>query len=81
VLQVQTIELPHDHQIGVRHRKRQVVDAAAVDAQSFRLLADRQIVCAVDRRLALSNLALLSAPSEKSFSSVSSPILACKVST
>jgi len=30
VLQVQTIEPPHDHEIGVRHRPRQVVDAAAV---------------------------------------------------
>jgi hypothetical protein len=49
------IEPPHDHEIGVRHRRRQVVDAAAADAQSFRLLADRQMVCAVDDRRALSN--------------------------
>jgi hypothetical protein len=50
MLQVQPIEPPHDHEIGVRHRPRHVIDAAAADAQSFRLLADRQIVCAVDHR-------------------------------
>ncbi len=33
----------------------------------------------VDHRFALSNPALVSAPSKKSFSSVSSPILACKL--
>src|SRR6478672_9919838 len=36
---------------------------------------------AVDHRLAFSNPALLSAPSKKSFSSVSSPILACSAFT
>jgi len=34
-------------------------------------------VLTVDHRFALSNPALVSAPSKKSFSSVSSPILAC----
>jgi hypothetical protein len=33
----------------------------------------------VDYRLALSNSALVSAPSKKSFSNVNSPILACKL--
>src|SRR6202011_613241 len=41
------------------------------------MLRDRQIVLTVDHRFALSSPALLSAPSKKSFSSVSSPILAC----
>src|SRR5438876_4036026 len=54
-----------------------IVDAATADVQSLRLLGDRQIVRTVDHRLALSSPALLSAPSKKSFSSVSSPILAC----
>ena len=62
---------------AVRHRPRQVVDAAAADVQNLRLLGDRQIVLTVDHRFALSNPALVSAPSKKSFSSVSSPILAC----
>jgi hypothetical protein len=39
------------------------------------------MVRAVDHRLARSNPALLSAPSKKSFSSVSWPILACSVFT
>src|SRR5271156_5769249 len=76
-LQMQSVETPHDRQVGFRRRPRQVVDAATADVQSFRLLGDRQIVRTVDHRLALSSPALLSAPSKKSFSSVSSPILAC----
>src|SRR5208283_6164 len=62
---------------SLRHRPRQVVDAAAADAQNLGLLCDRQIVLTVDHRFALSNPALLSAPSKKSFSSVNSPIFAC----
>src|ERR1700704_6255227 len=74
---MQPIEMPHDREVGYRHRVRQVVDAATADVQRLRLLGDRQIVRTVDQRLALSRPALLSAPSKKSFSSVSSPILAC----
>src|SRR6478672_4016829 len=75
-LQMQPVETPHDRNIGVRHRARQVVETATADAQNLRLLGDRQIVLTVDHRFALSNPALVSAPSKKSFSSVSSPILA-----
>ena len=74
---MQPVETPHDRKVGVRHRPRQVVDAATADAQNLRLPGDRQIVLTVDHRFALSNPALVSAPSKKSFSSVSSPILAC----
>src|SRR5882672_4126971 len=74
---MQLVQPPHDREVGVRHRPRQVVDAAPADVQYFRLLGDRQIVLTVDHRFALSNPALVSAPSKKSFSSVSSPILAC----
>src|SRR4030088_624683 len=76
-LQVQPIQMPHDREVGGRHRARQIINAAAADLQNFRLLGDRQIVSTVDHRFALSNPALVSAPSKKSFSSVSSPILAC----
>ena len=76
-LQMQPVKTPHDRQVGLRHRSRQVIDAAAADAQNLGLLGDRRIVRAVDHRFALSNPALLSAPSKKSFSSVNSPILAC----
>jgi hypothetical protein len=71
---MQPIEMPHDREIGVRHRARQVIDAAAADLQNLCLLCDRQIVFTVDHRFALSNPALVSAPSKKSFSRVSSPI-------
>src|SRR6201991_3566598 len=77
ILQVQPIETLHDRQIGGRYRARQIINAAAADLQNFRLPGDRQIVLTVDHRFALSNPALVSAPSKKSFSSVSSPILAC----
>src|SRR5471030_3460562 len=75
--QMQPIETSHDLQVARRHRTWQVVNTATADAKYFRLLRDRQIVLTVDHRFALSNPALLSAPSKKSFSSVSSPILAC----
>src|SRR6202045_2343209 len=74
---MQPVETAHDCKVRLRHLPRPVVDAAAADAQNLRLLGDRQIVRAVDHRFALSNPALVSAPSKKSFSSVSSPILAC----
>jgi hypothetical protein len=70
-LQMQPVETLHDGKVGVRHRARQIVDAAAADVQNLRLLDDRQIVLTVDHRFALSNPALVSAPSKKSFSSVS----------
>jgi hypothetical protein len=76
-LQVQPIQMPHDGEVGGRHWSRQIINAAAADLQNFGLLGDRQIMFTVDHRFALSNPALVSAPSKKSFSSVSSPILAC----
>src|SRR5277367_3304882 len=74
---MQFVNPSHHLKVGHRHRPRQVVDAAAADAQNLRLLCDRQIVLTVDHRFALSRPALLSAPSKKSFSSASSPIFAC----
>ncbi|MGY4601090.1 hypothetical protein ACVWXL_008836 [Bradyrhizobium sp. GM22.5] len=72
-LQMQPIETPHDREIGVRHRAREVIDAATADLQDFRLLRDRQIVLAVDHRFALSNPALVSAPSKKLVSALLAP--------
>src|SRR3984893_10988118 len=74
--QMQLVETPHHCEVGRGHWTRQIINAAATDFQNFRLLRDRQIVLTVDHRFALSNPALVSAPSKKSFSSVSSPILA-----
>ena len=78
---MQFVDPPHQSKVSRRHWPRQVVHAATADVEDFRLLADRQIVCAVDHRFALSNPALVSAPSKKSFSSVSSPIFACSAFT
>src|SRR6185503_18830330 len=74
---MQLIEPTHQSEVGCRHRPRQIVDAAPADVQHLGLPGDRQIVLTVDHRFALSNPALVSAPSKKSFSSVSSPIFAC----
>jgi hypothetical protein len=71
---MQTVETPHDHEIGGLYRVRQMINAAAADFQNFRLPGDRQIVLTVDHRFALSYPTLVSAPSKKSFSNVSSPI-------
>ncbi len=76
-LQMQPVEATHDREVGFRHRTWQVVDAATADVQNFCLLRDCQVVLTVDHRFALSNPALVSAPSKKSFSSVNSPIFAC----
>jgi hypothetical protein len=75
-LKMQLVETTHDHEVRIRHRTWQVVNAAAADIQRLGLPDDRQVVLAVDHRFALSRPALLSAPSKKSFSSVSSPIFA-----
>src|SRR5262249_8325607 len=63
-----------------RHRARQVINRAACDADGFGLLGDTQLVITGNHRLAVSNPALLSAPS-KSFSKVNPPIWACSAFT
>src|SRR4051795_12720345 len=81
MLEVQLVNPPHDRKLGRRHRPRLVIHAAAAQPQQLRLPHQRQRVPAVDHRFALSSPALPSAPDKKSFSSVSSPILACNVFT
>src|SRR6266540_1822197 len=76
-LQMQLVHAPHQCKIGGRHRTRLVVETTATDVQHGRLPCERKIMIAVNHRLALSNPALSSALSKKSFSSVSSPIFAC----
>src|SRR5450631_3632667 len=74
---MQPVQSLQDREVGRRHRARQIINASAADLQNFRVFGHRQIVLTVDHRFALSNPALVSSPSKKSFSSVSSPILAC----
>src|SRR5262245_38958262 len=80
-LSMKRVDLLHEHQVFRRHRAGQVVDRAPRDADQLGLLRNAQRVITVDHRFALSNPALVSAPSKKSFSSVSSPILACRAFT
>src|SRR5262249_8011674 len=77
MLQVQLIQPSHKRKIARRHRNRLVVDAAPGDPKGSALLQHSQRMTAVNHRLALGTPALPSAVSKKSFSSVSSPILAC----
>src|ERR671926_1405366 len=81
MLEVQLVNPPHDCKLSFRHRSWLVVHAAAAQTQQLRLAQQWQCVPAVDHRLALSRPALPSAPDKKSFSNVSSPILACNVFT
>ena len=73
ILQVQPIETLHDREVGGRHRARQIINAAAADLQNLCLLGDRQIMFTVDHRFALSNPALVSAPSKKLLSAPRAP--------
>src|SRR5208282_1006456 len=78
ILQMQFVELAHQPQLGLRQRMPAIVNTAAADPESLGLLDDSQLVLRVDHRFAFSRPALLSALSKKSFSRVSSPILACR---
>ena len=77
VVEMQFVEPPHDLQVLGRNRPGLIVDGATANVQDLRLPGERQVVIAVNHRFALSKPALVSAPSKKSFSNVSSPILAC----
>ena len=81
VLGVQRVDLLHEGKVFDRDRARQVVHRAARNADDLGLLRDAQRMTTVDHRFALSNPALVSAPSKKSFSSVSWPIFACSCFT
>ncbi len=77
VLQVQRVQATHQCQISRTDRFGHIVDATSADPCHLCLAANRQCVVAVNLRVALSHPTLMSAPSKKSFSSVSCPILAC----
>lgn len=76
-IKMQFIYPANQGEIGGRGQPRQVVNTAPADVEHLGLPRDRQIMGAVDRRFAQGLPALPSAPAKKSFSSVSSPILAC----
>src|SRR5690606_4900515 len=74
-------DVTHQGKVAIRHRTWRIVDAATAEAEKLRLARDGEFVLAVDHFFPPSNPALPSAPDKKSFSSVSSPILACSVLT
>jgi hypothetical protein len=69
MLEVQLVDSAHERQIGRTGRLGQVVDRTPADVQQARLTCDAQLVVTVDHGFSLSNPALVSAPSKKSFSS------------
>ena len=70
VLQMQFVDTPHQFQITGTHRMGLIVDGTAADANQLSLALNRKGMATVDYRFALSNPALVSALSKKSFSSV-----------
>src|SRR5229473_722130 len=78
---MQLVDAPHEREIAFGDRPRHVVHRRPGNTQKLRLPADRDCVLRVDHRFALSMPALVSAPSKKSFSSASCPILACSTFT
>src|SRR5690606_37908463 len=77
ILQVQLVDAMHQGQVPLTDWTRLVIHTATAQPQQLGLSSDRQRMGRVDHFFALSNPALVSALSKKSFSSVSSPILAC----
>src|ERR1035438_3451619 len=78
IVEMQLVDLAHQPQVCNRDRMRLVVDRAAADVKNLGLLRDGKIMLGVNHLFTLSNPALVSAPSKKSFSRVNWPILACK---
>ena len=75
---MQLVDAARQTQVARAGRARQVVHRTAAQAQQLRLASDGQVVVSVDQGFALSNPALVSARSKKSFSKASWPIWACK---
>ena len=76
---MQLFDLVHQSEIGVGYRSWSIIDTATANPQNFSLLGEREFMSTVNHRFTLSNPALVSVPSKKSFSRVSSPILACSI--
>jgi hypothetical protein len=79
ILQMQLVDPPHHCQRRLGDRHRLVIRRRASQLQQLALPYNWQGMRAIDHRFTLSKPALLSAPSKKSFSSASCPILACRV--
>lgn len=65
IVQMQLIDPAHQRQIGHGDRPWQVVNAAPAEAERRCLPGDWKVVLSINHRFALSNPALVSAPSKK----------------
>ena len=74
---MQLVDAAHELQVARAGGPGQVADRASAHAQQAGLARDGQGVITVDHCFALSNPAMVSARSKKSFSSANWPILAC----
>lgn len=77
VVQVQLVHGVHHRQIQLAHWFVQVVHRPSADVGQLGLATDAQFVITVNHFSALSNPALVSAPSKKSISKACCPIFAC----
>ena len=79
IIEMKCIHSAHDMQICLRHRTGLVMEAATVQPRQPAMLRQCQLIGTVDRSFSLSMPDLLGALSKKSFSSVGTPIFACRV--
>ncbi len=79
ILQMEFVNPPHQGQDCRRDRGRLVVGCRASHPEELALPDNGPWVGSVDHRVALSQPALMSAPSQQACSRVSCPIFACRV--
>src|SRR3954453_5340529 len=78
MIEVQFVDAPHQIQIGLWRRPRQVVHRGARELQQLRLPRNGKDVFGIDHRFALASSIRPSATAKKSFSIASWPIFACR---
>ena len=79
MVQMEFVDPTHPCQVRGRHRRRRGGRGRPREHQKLALPNNWQGVSSVDQRFALSNPALVSAPSKKSFSNANCPILAWRI--
>src|SRR3954469_16736895 len=78
MIEVQFVDAPHQIQIGLWRRPRQVVHRGARELQQLRLPRNGKDVFGIDHRFALASSIRPSATAKKSVSIASWPIFACR---
>ena len=67
MIQMQLVDTVHQSEIGVGYRSWSRIDTATANPQNFSLLGEEECMSMVNHRFALSNPALVCAPSKKYF--------------